>query len=189
MSSNSQVHAYFQGIRGYYKRVSRLLLSKPANVWAINAHAWDLAAGIVLTPIEEAMWHNIRAERAVLYPQYPVGRFFVDFGNPVARVAIECDGAAWHTDVEKDRARHEELHAMGWRVYRISGRGCYAEGYEHEDPETGFVTQELGAGRALIRRVASEHGLIYQPKCDGPRLLADIVAERLAHYEELRGLQ
>jgi hypothetical protein len=40
----------------------------------------------------------------VLYPQYPVGRYFVDFGNPVHKVAIECDGARWHS-YRRDGAR------------------------------------------------------------------------------------
>lgn len=76
------------------------------------------------TPIEESAWHGIRYLGLPFYPQYPVGRFFVDFGDPVKRIAIECDGQQWH-DPKTDALRDTELRQeFGWRTFRVSGRQC-----------------------------------------------------------------
>jgi hypothetical protein len=58
-----------------------------------------------------------------LWPQLPVDRFFVDFGNPIAKVALECDGAQWH-DEAKDARRDAILHELGWKVWRAPGWRC-----------------------------------------------------------------
>lgn len=80
----------------------------------------------VMTPIEAAIWSDIRELGLPLWPQLPVGRVFVDFGNPVKRVAVECDGAQWH-DKDRDALRDVYLGNMGWRVYRIPGRLCLTD--------------------------------------------------------------
>lgn len=108
-------------IRAFYKANDEAILRAGRREWGIDPYAWDSEAGIVLTPIEQALWADIRSLGAVLYPQYPVGRRFVDFGNPCAKVAIECDGAKWHTDAAADKARQSELEAEGWDVYRVGG--------------------------------------------------------------------
>ena len=38
------------------------------------------------------------------------------------RLDVECDGAAFHTDREKDSARDRTVRSEGWAVMRISGR-------------------------------------------------------------------
>jgi very-short-patch-repair endonuclease len=108
----------------YYAIASPEILSAPKNQWATDPYAFEHAGGIRLTPIEEALWFDIRLLGAVFYPQYPVGKYFVDFANPVARVAIECDGRDFHLDKAKDLARQRELESMGWAIYRISGSDC-----------------------------------------------------------------
>lgn len=86
----------------------------------------------LFTPIELQMWDAIRFFGGLrLYPQYSVGRFFVDFGDPWSRIAIECDGAAWH-HVEKDTQRDAALHALGWTVHRIKGRDCFVDSAERD---------------------------------------------------------
>lgn len=80
----------------------------------------------ILTPIEEPIWEDIRRCGLPMWPQLPVGRFFVDFGNPIKRVAIECDGQKFH-DARRDAARDAELLSMGWSVYRIPGWQCAGE--------------------------------------------------------------
>lgn len=80
---------------------------------------------IMFTPIERFTWQAIRYfGMAPFYPQYPVAGYFLDFGNPVVKVAIECDGYEFHQDKEKDRKRDIALFENGWRVYRISGSDC-----------------------------------------------------------------
>jgi very-short-patch-repair endonuclease len=54
----------------------------------------------------------------------PRRNFYLDFGFPKVKVAIECDGAAYHsTSAQKryDARRQAELEAMGWRVLRFTG--------------------------------------------------------------------
>ena len=87
----------------------------------------------IFTPIEAAAWSDLRSAGLPMWPQLPVGRFFVDFGNPIAKVALECDGAAWHQDKAKDEARDAELRRMGWTVYRASGKVCNVDFERPED--------------------------------------------------------
>lgn len=146
-----------RALRQFYQAVKEDILSEPAHVWGIDPYEcdWDR----LFTPIEGALWHDIRYQCAVLYPQYPVGKYFVDFGNPKAMVAIECDGARWHTDTERDLVRQREIERMGWSVYRISGRDCLTTSTESEDEETGRLRLHLGAAEIFIRDIAQMHGL------------------------------
>lgn len=149
--------AYWQRIRAHYKQHAAAIEGS-AEHWGIDPYAWDHDAGIVMTPIESALWHDIRAEGAVLYPQYPVGRFFVDFASPAACVAIECDGAAFHTDKAKDAARDAELVKAGWTVYRISGSECIKDTIVTEN-EFGAPVVELSAARLLVRWIADTYSI------------------------------
>lgn len=148
----------FERIAAFYRRHERKIMSEPTD-WGIDPYAWDHEAGITFTPIESALWADIRAEDLVFYPQYPVGRFFVDFGNPAHKIAIECDGRAWHVDKEKDRARDARLHALGWSVYRISGSACLTVAEEGED-EQGHTVVAPSAARLFIRDVVARHPML-----------------------------
>jgi len=76
---------------------------------------WDF------TPIERDLWTDLRCAGIPMYPQVPVGRFFIDFGDPLARIGLEADGRDFH-NVDRDRARDEILwREHGWRIYRVSG--------------------------------------------------------------------
>lgn len=77
----------------------------------------------IFTPIEREAWQDIRAFGMLLCPQYPVGRYFIDFADPQLKIGIECDGADWH-DPDKDQARDRELLALGWQIFRVSGSDC-----------------------------------------------------------------
>lgn len=79
----------------------------------------------IFSPIEENAWYSIRSFGKVpLYPQFPVDKYYVDFGNPYVRIGIECDGAQYHQNKEKDLVRDKVLWESGWRIYRISGSDC-----------------------------------------------------------------
>ena len=53
-----------------------------------------------------------------------VGRHRLDLAieQDDIRLDIECDGAAFHVDREKDAARDRAIEAEGWKVMRFSGR-------------------------------------------------------------------
>lgn len=77
------------------------------------------------SPIEWQAWQALRSFGKVpMYPQYPVDKFFIDFGNPVVKVGIECDGKEWHLDEEKDARRDNKVFEHGWHIFRISGSDC-----------------------------------------------------------------
>lgn len=138
----------YPALRELYASVDSQIMALPANQW-LDPYLIDWSS--VFTPIEFALWQDIRQSGAVLYPQYPVGRFFVDFANPKARIAVECDGAAFHTDKAKDEARDSQLLAMGWHVYRITGRDCKKD-FDEERMESSDA-------RKLIQRLIERHAI------------------------------
>lgn len=95
---------------------------------------WTLA----MTPIELSMWEAIRCYPFPLYPQYPVGRRFVDFGNPYFKVAVEVDSIAHH-DPHADFDRDLELAHLGWTTYRVPSRFLFRPPHE---PDTSDLTSE-----------------------------------------------
>jgi len=80
----------------------------------------------IFTPIEQAAWSDIRGLPFTVWPQFPVGKYFVDFAIVHKKIAIECDGADYH-DAEKDAVRDEELRKIGWAVVRVPGRDCWTD--------------------------------------------------------------
>lgn len=142
----------WSAIRAFYARINDLIMSSPRDEWNPGAYCWDDQHNMInFTPIENWLWADIRQCGAVLWPQYPVLNFFVDFANPVAKVAIECDGAAYHLDKAKDAARDKHLTDAGWTVYRISGQHCKLEC----DEDTGAPSLPL----LFIKRICNLHGI------------------------------
>lgn len=148
--------ARYAALQALYRGIWPEVKKTPAHRWTIDPNLIDWSG--YFSPIEAAVWGEIRAEGAVLYPQHPVGRFFVDFGNPRARVGIECDGKQWHTDKAKDAARQKEIEAYGWRVYRLTGRQCFALSHEEFDGD-GCEVPIDGSAQELIREVCKRHGI------------------------------
>jgi very-short-patch-repair endonuclease len=140
----------------HYAELQPALMQTPSNRWAVDPYAWS---GLVqMSPIESALWFDIRIEGVVMYPQFPVGGFFVDFGNPKAKVAIECDGKQYHIDKAKDAARQAEIESLGWRVYRLSGSACNKPD-EYLEDDNGNELLVVGPARNLIRHIAKRHNL------------------------------
>ena len=139
----------FNAIKSHYKKHEQSILDAGKKEWGIDPYAWDDI--YKLTPIESALWADIRSIDCVLYPQYPVGQYFVDFGNPVAKVAIECDGKEFHKDVEKDRKRERNIFMLDWTIYRISGSDCKKDFNERK--------MESSIPYKFITAIASKHGI------------------------------
>lgn len=153
----------FQAIKEFYALALPEILEQPAHIWGIDPYEADWCR--LMTPIEFGLWQNIRAEGAVFYPQFPVDRFFVDFGNPRARVAIECDGEAFHQDHERDLARQRIIEGHGWTVYRITGRECMVPDRDvpldemDEDDRERLRYDWREEARQFIPNIARAHGL------------------------------
>lgn len=140
----------WQLIREFYAMFNQKIMAEKPNEWGIDPYAWDTGL-ICMTPIESLLWHELRAVDVVVYPQYPVAGFFVDFSNPKAKVAIECDGEFYHRDKSKDAARDAKLREAGWSVYRITGKDC-RDGVDSDQPSKS-------AARQFVQRIASLHNI------------------------------
>lgn len=123
-------------LRGLYREMTPLIFEHRGLVCPYRVD-W----GRLFTPIESLAWGEVRNCRVRMFPQYPAGRYFLDFADPRNQIALECDGKQWH-DEDRDRRRDAELFEMGWCVYRVTGAECvrivqppweYQE-YHGEDP-------------------------------------------------------
>ena len=142
-------HQNYNAIRKHYELHHEQIMNARPGKFGISAYAWsDL---LTLTPIEEWIWEKFRYLGMVMYPQYPVGRFFVDFGSPKKKVAIECDGAAYHLDKDADFRRQQEIQALGWKVFRFTGREC-------KQPIEDFDNYG-GTTYGRLKSIAALHGL------------------------------
>ena len=130
--------ARFQALRELYQKINE-------DDWEPYPVDWMQ----VFTKIEQMVWSDLRCAGVNMWPQYPVGRRFVDFADPKKRIAIECDGKDWH-DEQSDYERDLELAEMGWIVFRIPGSACmrtltssFEEFDEYEtENERKRITQE-----------------------------------------------
>lgn len=115
----------FAKLRHRYRNFASLVNEGLAS-WE-QSNPYDIADWMnIFTPIERAAWSDIRDLPFSVWPQFPVGKYVVDFAIVHKRIAIECDGAAYH-DAARDSARDAELLKMDWYVIRISGRDCWSE--------------------------------------------------------------
>lgn len=121
----------------------------------------------IFTPIENNVWADIRYVGLPMYPQYPVGPYFLDFADPVKKIGIEVDGKEFHLDIEKDTARQTELERMGWKIIRIPGSRTFKSrrDYITENKEAEMEDEELHQHLAEFRQMCSE-GILLEIKKD-----------------------
>lgn len=93
---------------------------KPEELGKNNPYMIDLK----FSPIEYQMWWSIKMywETRYFRPEFPIGKYFADFADPIHKIVIECDGKEFHSDLEKDRTRQAEIEKMGWVVLRFNAR-------------------------------------------------------------------
>jgi len=116
---------YVDKIKEWYDHLTPYIMTRPACRF-ISPYPDSFNWAQIFSPIEEQTWHAIRGfGQTPMYPQYPVDKYFLDFGHPKINVGIECDGKEWHTDKDKDNKRDKVLSDKGWSIYRISGADCY----------------------------------------------------------------
>lgn len=109
-------------IREKYKKLDKYIFQNKSCYVNPYIVPWDS----VLNENERNLFGCFRCSGLPMYPQYPVGKYWVDFGNPYYKVAIEADGKAFH-DIEKDKVRDLELKKLGWKVYHISGSLSFSQ--------------------------------------------------------------
>jgi very-short-patch-repair endonuclease len=82
------------------------------------------------SPIETRLYDALKFNGYNVTTQVKVGRYRIDIAIPSHKIAIECDGKAYHTapgDKARDRKKDEFLRRNGWRVIRFSGRRIYRD--------------------------------------------------------------
>lgn len=144
----------WDALRWHYDLYMPEIMDADPWVYGIDPYAWEEPFGMVnMTPIERLMWCDIRQTGIVMYPQFPVLNFFLDFANPVAKVAIECDGREFH-DPRKDDERDARLSEIGWTVYRLTGSQIVRE---YPDDELGHSVPNYS--ELACRHIAEKHKL------------------------------
>ncbi len=98
------------------------------------------------SPIErrfyDAWMCTIHQEYWELIPQYPIGKYRVDFAEVITQTAIELDGFASHSsteDIARDCKRQREIEAMGWHVLRFGGKEIYKDAWSCANEAGNFL--------------------------------------------------
>ncbi|WP_017975243.1 AAA domain-containing protein [Actinopolyspora halophila] len=80
---------------------------------------------------EQRVFNRLVTRGYSVIPQYPVGPYRIDLVviGTKARMAVECDGDAWHGPeaYERDLARQRELERCGWTFHRIRESSFYVD--------------------------------------------------------------
>lgn len=105
---------HFDKIRNFYKEYdTELRETYPKSDMGF------VGGNIPMFFTEEAAWCEIRKLGLPFYPQYPIGKYFVDFCDPIEKIVFEIDGKMWHKNKVKDKKRENEIEAMGYCVVRF----------------------------------------------------------------------
>jgi len=98
------------------------------------------------SPFEQAVFADLVRLGFTVTPQVPVGHFRIDLvvENEKSRVALECDGDAYHQDPAADLARQLVLERCGWKFVRIRGSEYY-QNPKHAIDRVVFELHKLGA--------------------------------------------
>lgn len=158
----------YSQIREHYEYLTPLIIERSNRFpsgWVSPYSKIDWMG--IFSPIENQAWQAIRwVGSAPMYPQYPVDKYFLDFGNPFVKVAIECDGREFHQDKEKDKARDERLLSLGWTVYRVPGSDCvrpvhwqyYDLEYVYEDMRSSILMDfYMTTIEGVIKAISIKH--------------------------------
>ncbi|MEC0275746.1 endonuclease domain-containing protein [Peribacillus frigoritolerans] len=77
------------------------------------------------SPIEKRVLNALWMRDHKVTAQYPMSPYRLDLALPEYRIAIECDGRAYHSSPKQkahDRKRDKYLRSKGWITLRFSGR-------------------------------------------------------------------
>jgi very-short-patch-repair endonuclease len=77
------------------------------------------------SPIERKLYNALVFRGYAVTTQVPCGKYRIDLALMGPRIAIECDGKAYHSSKQQkahDKRKNAYLRRHGWRVLRFSGR-------------------------------------------------------------------
>lgn len=82
------------------------------------------------SPIERRLYDALQLRGYYVKTQVPCGKYRIDLALPAYKIAIECDGRAYHSTPQQkahDRRKNAYLRKHGWKVLRFSGRMIYRD--------------------------------------------------------------
>ncbi|NYE07311.1 very-short-patch-repair endonuclease [Bacillus niacini] len=77
------------------------------------------------SPIERQLYDALENRGYAVTSQVPCGKYRIDLALIGPRIAIECDGKAYHSSPKakaRDRRKDKCLTENGWKVLRFTGR-------------------------------------------------------------------
>ncbi|SFK12197.1 Very-short-patch-repair endonuclease [Halobacillus dabanensis] len=80
------------------------------------------------SPIERRLYNGLVSYGLHPRTQYNVGVYRIDIAFPGLKIAIECDGKAFHSTASQkahDRKKDRYLRKNGWKVMRFKGSTIY----------------------------------------------------------------
>lgn len=78
----------------------------------------------VESAIERRLYDALKFRGEFIKTQVPCGKYRIDIALPAYKIAIECDGKAYHSTPEqkaRDSRKNAYLKKNGWKVLRFSG--------------------------------------------------------------------
>ncbi|WP_235452315.1 AAA domain-containing protein [Streptomyces olivochromogenes] len=135
---------------------------------------------------EQRVYLALRGRGYRVRPQYPAGRYRIDLvvEGGTKRLAVECDGDAFHTEenADADAARQRELERVGWTFVRIRGSRFFLDPERALEPLWAEL-ERLGietASQLSTRGVASGAPQATDPSTPGTPPPADAPTSRTA---------
>lgn len=133
--SKGQLQEDLENAKDYLHKLKALRRYYDSNMDSImktfykSKYSWDSSYPTdwrkVLSEIELIIWDTLRTKgRIVLYPQFPVDYYFVDFANPGLKIGLEIKKNATN-DPEKKQKRLEKIKNAGYTIYEVSGKEMY----------------------------------------------------------------
>ncbi len=121
----------------------------PNHLKELAAHVSNLEADAFDSPLERDIHAALRERGIEAEPGVEVDRYRLDLvvRRGDAMVNIECDGAPFHVEDERDDERDRVLREKGWAVVRFSGRRIKHRLDECIDEVVSLLPPESSLGR------------------------------------------
>ena len=72
-----------------------------------------------MTKIEKSIGEVLKSLNLDAVFNFPVDGCFIDWAIPDLKIGIECDGAYWHQDKERDLIRDRRIESFGWILLHL----------------------------------------------------------------------
>jgi len=85
-----------------------------------------------MSPIEAQLYDAVQRDGLSPIPQYCISGYFVDFAFPDVNIAVEADGAAYHTSEQhrqRDKKRDWVIRRAGWKIIHFKGSTIYQKSH------------------------------------------------------------